>query len=371
MSNNAPANAPIPAPIQTNPSTIAPISSNAINYNNLQERNTQVLNDISQLQTSEQALYDSLDDPNLDISEKQTIIRRINEISQMRLNMFANVNNMYSFYQQNISASRDISGEQLAAIEIIEKELNETKRRMNLLKDQQTNKLRMVEINTYYGKRYNAHTKIMKIIVVGCIPIILLSVLASKGYILPNIYAFLIGLIIVTIGFLLVYQLIDISNRDNMNWDEYSWKFNKTTAPAPSMVDPHIQVNVPWSMPAILCVGSSCCSAGSTYDSVSNTCMPNVITPATVNSSATTASTTVTDATTTTATNTGLVIPIETTTVKGVSPIGTTDFSNISAAWSKMPTDYNPWTSNKNTPKIPEGFTTIRSIMRAGKSIIG
>ena len=33
---------------------------------------------------------------------------------------------------------------------------------MNLLEEQKNNKLRLVEINTYYGKQYNAHTYIKK-----------------------------------------------------------------------------------------------------------------------------------------------------------------------------------------------------------------
>ena len=47
---------------------------------NLQERNQQVLDNISQLQTQEKELYTSLDDPNLSSEEKQQIINKINEI---------------------------------------------------------------------------------------------------------------------------------------------------------------------------------------------------------------------------------------------------------------------------------------------------
>ena len=183
------------------------MTDNSNNFDNLQERNQQVLNNISQLQTTEQQLYDSLDNVNLTAEQKQPIITKINEISQMRLNLYANLKDMYSFYQQNISASRNTSGEQIAAIDVIENELNESKRRMNLLQDQKYNKLRMVEINTYYGKRYNAHTKIMKTIVIFCIPIIILAILANNGILPTNIYTFLTGIIIIVAVVLLGYQL--------------------------------------------------------------------------------------------------------------------------------------------------------------------
>ena len=72
---------------------------------NLQERNQQVLNNISQLQVQEKNLYDSLDDETLSSEQKQLIINQINEISQMRLNLYASLKDMYSYYQKNVSSS--------------------------------------------------------------------------------------------------------------------------------------------------------------------------------------------------------------------------------------------------------------------------
>ena len=120
---------------------------------NLQERNQQVVDNISQLQSQEKELYASLDDPSLTSDQKQQIINKINEISQMRLNMYAGLQDMYSYYQQNVSASRSTLGQEMTAIDIIENELNQSKKKLNLIQDQKYNKLRLVEINTYYGKR--------------------------------------------------------------------------------------------------------------------------------------------------------------------------------------------------------------------------
>ena len=126
---------------------------------NLQERNQQALNSISQLQTQEKELYTSLDDPGLTSEQKQQIINKINEISQMRLNIYSGMQDIYSYYQQNVSSSRNTLGQEVSAIDIIENELNQAKKKLNLIQDEKSNKLRLVEINTYYGKRYNAHTQ--------------------------------------------------------------------------------------------------------------------------------------------------------------------------------------------------------------------
>lgn len=159
---------------------------NSRNFNSLQERNKQVLANISQLQIQEKNLYDILDDINISTEQKQQTIKRINEISQMRINLYYSLKDMYSFYQTNISESRETLSQEVSAINILENELNESKIRMNLLEDEKNNKIRLVEINTYYGKRYNAYSKIMKTIVIFCVPLIILAVLKKKRTRSPN-----------------------------------------------------------------------------------------------------------------------------------------------------------------------------------------
>jgi hypothetical protein len=248
------------------------MTDNSQNFDNLQERNQQVLNNISQLQVQEKNLYNSLDDANLSSEQKQLIINQINEISQMRLNMYSNLKDMYSYYQKNVSSARTTLGQEISAIDVLENELNEAKIRMNLLEEQKYNKLRLVEINTYYGKKYNTHTRIMQSIVIICIPIFILSLLANNGIIPAKVYAFIIGIILI-IGIIIIgKQIIDLSNRDNMNWDEYNWYFDKSKAP-PNTSDG--QSSDPWATSSLTCVGSDCCYTGSTYDSVQNICIPN------------------------------------------------------------------------------------------------
>ena len=250
------------------------MTDNSQNFDNLQERNQQVLNNISQLQTQEKQLYDSLDDVTLSSDEKQQIINKINEISQMRLNMYAGMKDMYSYYQKNVSASRSTLGQEVAAINILENELNDAKIRMNLLEDQKYNKLRLVEINTYYGKRYNAHSRLMKTIVIMCIPIIILAFLANKGILPVNVYMILTTIILI-IGIILIgMQLVDMSNRDNMNWDEYNWYFNKNDAPKDTSDG---SSSNPWATSSMTCIGSACCYDGSTYDDAKNICVPNAV----------------------------------------------------------------------------------------------
>ena len=242
---------------------------------NLEESNSQVLKNISELQKNETQLYIELNDPKTTPSRREQIIQKINELSQMRLNLYANLKNMYSSQERNISSTSNIISKQLSALDAVENELNQMKLRMNALKEEDYNKLRLVQINTYYGKRYSSYAEVMKTIALLCIPIIILAILGNKGFVPTNIYILLMSIILI-IGIILVgKQLLDIANRDNMNWDEYDWYFDKTKAPSTSTE--RANISNPWdlSMPSLTCIGSSCCYSGTTYDDIENVCLPN------------------------------------------------------------------------------------------------
>jgi hypothetical protein len=247
--------------------------------NNLQEKNDQVIQNIKTLQTTEMNLYNSLDSQSLTTDQKKKIINQINEISQMRINLYNILKNNYSGYKENVSFSRNMLNDQLVSVDFIEDELNESKRRLNLIEEQKNNKIRLVEINTYYGKQYNAHKKIMQIIVIMCIPILILNILANKELI-PSKLNILLNVIIIVLGLTIIgYNIIDISNRSNMNFDEYSWQFNKEEA-LNSTPSSNIEINDinsdPWGMrlPEFTCIGAECCNNTSAYDEMLNKCIP-------------------------------------------------------------------------------------------------
>ena len=50
----------------------------------------------------------------------------------------------------------------------------------NDINEENIQKLRMIEINTYYSKRYKAHIELMKLIIIFLIPILILSILLKN-----------------------------------------------------------------------------------------------------------------------------------------------------------------------------------------------
>lgn len=240
---------------------------------NLFEKNDQVLSGITQLQEKERDLYALLENVDTSASEKENIINKINELSQMRMNMYTNLQNMYSSYESGVNNLNAISNTQKSTVDALENDLNRQKNKMNEINDLRYTKLRTVEINNYYAKRYNAYKGIMFIASIACIPILILTVLNNKSIIPSTIYAVVVSLIIAIAGYYITLQYVDISNRDNINWDSYSWYFNPNDAPANNGEDNGEDEEEDGGND--VCVGDECCNETEHYNEEYNICVPN------------------------------------------------------------------------------------------------
>jgi len=239
---------------------------------NISENNEQVLNDIQTLQQMEKQLFNNLEtNVNLTPQQKQQIIEKMNQLSNMRINLYKTLSGFNVFFQNALSTSVGTLKEQSAAITIVESELNQAKKRLEVLENERNNKIRLVEINEYYGDKYAEHSQLMKIVIFTLIPIIIFAVLNNKG-ILPTRVYFIIISIIALIGSVFFWRrFASIIMRDNMNYQTYEWGFYPETAPSDatsSTSDPWLNLN-----PLGTCVGEGCCSEGQTYDSSLNQCV--------------------------------------------------------------------------------------------------
>ena len=239
---------------------------------NIQGGNQEILTDIQSLQGIEQNLFNSLENPNLTSEEQESIINKINRISEMRINLYKTLTGVNSFFQQALSNSRGTLTEQTAAIGVIEDELNQAKKRLRELEQEKNNKIRLVEINNYYSQQYEEYSNMMKLVILILIPVILLTVLKQIG-ILPYNWYYIFVTIIAIIGSVRFLRLVwSIVNRDAMNYQEYDWYFDKANAPKSKGTGD----NDPWTGAGIgACMGQYCCSDGQTYDMTLNQCIGN------------------------------------------------------------------------------------------------
>lgn len=266
------------------------------NLKNNQEGETQALYNIQQLQEMEKELYKKLEANaanNASPEDQSMIIKKINELSQLRISLFKTLGNIYDSIQSSVANSRVNLVDQLTAVGVVEGELNNAKTQLNELETVKNNKMRMVEINTYYGKRYKAHTQIIKKLILISVPLLILAILKKKDLIpaiIPEMFIYGVsGLIILVGGYSILMNIIDVNSRDNMDFDEYSWSFNPESV-KPSVYEYDKAQLLGSTLPqdimseaqtlalglGVGCVGANCCSEGMTYDEDNKKCIEKV-----------------------------------------------------------------------------------------------
>jgi hypothetical protein len=243
-----------------------------------EDDSAELIGDIQNLQNIELDLYDTLEkgiaNNTLTDADKTTIIDQINKVSDMRINLFNNLNNLNQHYQGSVVSSGSVIQNQINALNVVENELRQSAAVFNVIKNQKNNMQRMVEINTYYGERYANHKNIMKTIVYFCIPIILLTVLANMGFLPRSIYAFLIIILSIAAIIMIGVKLIRSLSHDNMNYQEYTWGTQAPTTPSIDTSDS--RGKNPWFSIGASCVAQECCDDGFTYvPSPTNKCVAN------------------------------------------------------------------------------------------------
>jgi hypothetical protein len=248
---------------------------------NVQENNEQILNDIQSLQQMEQQLFSNLEsNPNLSTKDQQKIIEKMNQLSNMRVNLYQTLSGVNNYFESALNTSIGSLKEQVVAIGIVENELNRAKKRLEVLEEEKNNKIRLVEINSYYGDKYAEHSQLMKIIIFILIPVIILAFLNNKG-LLPNTIYYVLLVIVSLIGaYFFWIRMISIWMRDNMNYQEYDWSFH------PNASTGSTSSSDPWasSIDFGTCIGDACCSGGLVYDNSINQCVASTASTASTTS---------------------------------------------------------------------------------------
>jgi hypothetical protein len=243
-----------------------------------------VLNQIEQLQKTEEQLYKALTKNAENValgkentftdSEIETITNQVNSLTTSRVNLYNYISNSYRTEMQHESTATSNMKQQAETLKLLEKELNKSKNNLSKLEDEKYNQLKMIEINTYFSKQYDAHKRLMRLVtIVG----ICMLVTLLLGYIEPlkgvsnllfNIVTF-IGVI------LIIKKLVDMYLRRDDNYDEYLWPVapNTDTELATANAESNSFIDISGVDIGNICFGSSCCSEGTVWDDVTSMCI--------------------------------------------------------------------------------------------------
>jgi hypothetical protein len=230
------------------------------------------LDEIAQLQQTEQRLYQSLTknterkllgSPNtFTDSEIADITSQINSLSATRVNLYNSLSETYKSQATNEHNASDILAQQTQTLQLLETELNKSKKKLSTLKDERANQLKMIEITTYYSKQYDAYRRLMRMIAI--VGFCLLVAIGLKYTPLSVVSTPLAFLILVVGSFFIGGRLINMLMRRDDNYDEFVWPM------APTNTN---QLNNGMGSPLgikgvdipFICNTSSCCGKGTVW----------------------------------------------------------------------------------------------------------
>ena len=162
---------------------------------------------------------------------------------------------------------------QKTAIDFIAKERARAAANAKTLSQDNTNKRRMAQVNTYYTRNYEANTEVMKNIIYVSVALIVLAVLRNKELIPASISTLGVIFILTMGGIVIGKQVFDIMRRNDHEFDKYDWTFNED-----DMNNKFVQQTADPSKPMELgmgggaCYGPGCCDVGTTWDAARGLC---------------------------------------------------------------------------------------------------
>jgi len=250
--------------------------SGSTNNNNITSTTyTSIQNDISRLTDYRTQLEDTIrTDTTLTDDDKVDLNSKLAEVNTMLTNTQGRLAELGTLFSNSYTQSTNVLADQLQAQQIVDGELGKSLANLGLLKDNKYQKIRQVEINDYYGQKYDNQSQLMKILIYMLVPIIVLAIMNKRLFLPDNLYYILVAIILLVGIVLFLKQLKDILSRDNMNYQELKWNFDPSKAP-PSNGK---KTPNPWGSLGLsgigTCVGAACCvEDDQEYDAESNKCV--------------------------------------------------------------------------------------------------
>lgn len=180
---------------------------------------------IGQLQGIEEYLFGELELANLnnpkDIQAQNTIISQIQQIDELRNNLFGQLAKIYVNLDKNSQVQRRALTDQITTSNLMEEQLADLQDGGDNAADERANKMRMVEIGEYEYLRYSAHKKTMQLVAFTSIAILFFSY-CLKTELIPVAISKLGILLTLSIGGVLIVKSgWDMVTRSNQNYNRF------------------------------------------------------------------------------------------------------------------------------------------------------
>ena len=107
---------------------------------------------------------------------------RIARLATIRGTLFGTLEQMYQRLGGRVATTRGVLADQITVAKVMEQQLSEARRSLDQIAGTQDNKMRMVEVNTYYADKYKAQTGLMQLIIVICVGFLIVVILMKREF---------------------------------------------------------------------------------------------------------------------------------------------------------------------------------------------
>jgi len=226
----------------------------------------QLLTSIQQLQAAQRENMNEYASAQTD-NARTRIMAKMKKNEALRANLLASASDVNLVQTKGADNAQTQDDHIKKILKFAEDQLKTQLEQLEALQESHDGKKRMIEINTYYGKRFMAQAGVMKIFIYMCIPVLLLAILANAGLFPSYIAGFMIVAIVV-VGVVYIYAAVhDINRRDNRNFDEYTWEFDPSRVG--TIVNPNYGTTgsgTNGNLVGVGCFNGKCCGASTKWD---------------------------------------------------------------------------------------------------------
>jgi len=213
-------------------------------------RGAQTVKNIKQLQETEMQTFRELENRTGEVTltpeEKSKLIAKINDLTATRENLYESLRDNHQYYNKNLTSAQHTLVQQTDALEVVER-------------------LRLVEINRYYGAKYKHHTSILKNVTLMFAILLVIVMMNNTGKLPPIAFKSLVVIVLVIGLYAIIKELFDAYTRDNMVYAQYNWSKVSPDLEHPGNLSGSNIFDKGDDPDAGTCKNQDCCGSGFTW----------------------------------------------------------------------------------------------------------
>jgi hypothetical protein len=159
----------------------------------------------------------------VDYGKQGRIMDQIDQLTQMRMNMFKQIQAQFSGDQSDLTGTQKSLASQLSLARVAEVQLAYMKHQVRKLEEMKNDKLRMVEIGSYEAQRYEAYKTIMFYIFLTAIVMVVVNKTSQLGILPDFLSTSLMAVALFTGAIIVGRKLLDVGSRSPLNFDKYNF----------------------------------------------------------------------------------------------------------------------------------------------------